>query len=133
MEFDEALKEVDHSSTMGLTFLRSYGQTVESFLEGNFSLGTANPERVEMLRAAVWYALNNPGSPDPIRMFIKQEPHKEAKLRVGRYRLISAVSFVDTMADRVMLRWLQNKAVANVGKTSCAVGASIRVEVARWS
>lgn len=39
---------------------------------------------------------------DPIRLFIKPEPHKESKLQNKRFRLISSVSVVDQLID-VML------------------------------
>lgn len=49
---------------------------------------------------------------DPIKVFIKREPHKTRKLQEGRLRLISAVSMVDTMIDRILFReffaWLKD-------------------------
>lgn len=45
---------------------------------------------------------------DPIKVFIKQEPHKEAKIAEKRFRLILAVSMVDTMIDRILFGWFQN-------------------------
>lgn len=41
---------------------------------------------------------------DPIKVFIKREPHKAEKVRDERYRIISAVSLVDTMIDRILFR-----------------------------
>lgn len=117
---------------MGMTHLRVYGQTIGEYLKGDHSLGTADPERVELLRAVVWQRLNDPQSPDPIRVFVKSEPHKQSKLDSGRYRLISAVSFVDTMTDRIMLRWLQNAVLDSLGSSSCMVGASPLDGGYRW-
>nr|UHS71535.1 MAG: putative RNA-dependent RNA polymerase [Barnaviridae sp.] len=45
---------------------------------------------------------------DPIRLFIKQEPHKKNKVAIGKLRLISGVSIVDQIIDR-MLHSCQNK------------------------
>lgn len=61
---------------------------------------------------------------DPIKLFIKQEPHKVAKLREGRLRLISAISLVDQIVDRVLFGGLQEAALSNVGRTPCMIGWS---------
>ncbi|CAR95877.1 hypothetical protein, partial [Wheat yellow dwarf virus-GPV] len=45
---------------------------------------------------------------DPIRLFVKQEPHKQSKLDEGRYRLIMSVSLVDQLVARVLFQ-RQNK------------------------
>jgi len=39
---------------------------------------------------------------DPIRLFIKQEPHSTAKLQEGRLRLISSMSLVDELVTRIL-------------------------------
>lgn len=45
---------------------------------------------------------------DPIYVFIKDEPHKLEKLAKERYRIISCVSILDTLVERVLYT-LQNK------------------------
>nr|QDG00393.1 P1-P2 fusion protein [Maize yellow mosaic virus] len=45
---------------------------------------------------------------DPIRLFVKGEPHKQAKLDEGRYRLIMSVSLLDQLVARVLFQ-NQNK------------------------
>ncbi|ULN99194.1 RNA dependent RNA polymerase RdRp P1-P2 [Pterostylis polerovirus] len=45
---------------------------------------------------------------DPIRLFVKGEPHKLSKLVEGRYRLIMSVSIVDQLVARVLFQ-NQNK------------------------
>lgn len=59
---------------------------------------------------------------DPIKVFVKPEPHKLKKIEEGRLRLISSVSLVDTMVDRVLFGWLQRKALTVVGKAPCLCG-----------
>jgi hypothetical protein len=59
---------------------------------------------------------------DNISVFIKPEPHKQMKLDEGRLRLISAVSFVDTMVDRVLFGWLAKRVLTTVGSTPVMVG-----------
>lgn len=39
---------------------------------------------------------------DPVRLFVKQEPHKLAKVLQGRFRLISSVSLVDQLVERMI-------------------------------
>nr|WNK15285.1 MAG: RNA-dependent RNA polymerase [Polerovirus monocotyledonae 1] len=45
---------------------------------------------------------------DPIRVFVKGEPHKQSKLDEGRYRLIMSVSMIDQLVARVLFQ-NQNK------------------------
>ena len=39
---------------------------------------------------------------DPIRLFVKQEPHTLKKCKEGRFRLISSVSLVDQIVERLL-------------------------------
>jgi len=39
---------------------------------------------------------------DAVKLFIKTEPHKQEKLETGRYRLISNVSLVDQVVERLL-------------------------------
>lgn len=59
---------------------------------------------------------------DPIKLFIKQEPHKIAKLKEERYRLISAVSVIDTMVDRMIFQDLFKVVVDRPLYTPVAIG-----------
>lgn len=45
---------------------------------------------------------------DPVKIFIKDEPHKLSKINEGRLRIISSVSLVDQIIERV-LHYVQNK------------------------
>lgn len=45
---------------------------------------------------------NCPACPDDIKFFIKLEPHKPEKIVANRYRLISCLSLVDQMVDRIL-------------------------------
>jgi len=49
------------------------------------------------------------GYTDPVRVFVKNEPHPEIKIKQGRLRLISSVSLVDQLVERVLMTQ-QNKA-----------------------
>nr|QZZ63315.1 hypothetical protein [Vespula vulgaris Luteo-like virus 2] len=59
---------------------------------------------------------------DPLRVFIKQEPHKVDKIQDGRLRLISCVSVVDAMVDRLLFMSLQKKAISTFDRTNIMIG-----------
>jgi len=50
---------------------------------------------------------------DPVRIFVKSEPHKIKKLLEGKVRLIHCVSIVDKLLEMVMVRHLTKKEIAN--------------------
>lgn len=59
---------------------------------------------------------------DSIQVFIKQEPHKVAKINEGRFRLISGVSMVDGIVDRILFQDLHAKIVPTLGDTPSMIG-----------
>lgn len=70
-------------------------------------------ERVELLSNRQVYGktaveLVEGGYVDPVRIFVKQEPHNIEKIKAGRFRLISSVSIVDQLVERLLFS-LQNK------------------------
>lgn len=123
-QFVLALEDLDPQSTTGLGPLQYWGSTVGDALGRDTLTGEYKPEKVEMLKQMVWTRLCNPDDADPILVFVKPEPHKVAKIKEGRLRLISAVGIVDTMVDRVMFRWLQQSCLASVGRTPVMIGWS---------
>lgn len=50
---------------------------------------------------------------DPVRVFVKDEPHKSAKVKEGRVRLIMSVSLADKMIEMLLSRHLHKLEVAN--------------------
>lgn len=104
--------------------MRYYGTTGRDAL-GGCSDGVNyyyNPERVSVLKLLVKHRLNNPSGADPIRVFVKHEPHSMVKLEEGRLRLISAVSLVDTVCDRIMFGGLVEQILGSVGQTPVMIG-----------
>lgn len=60
--------------------------------------------------------------PAPIKMFIKDEPHKLSKILDGRLRLISCLALEDQLLDRVIFYpWTQSE-IRNFEKISSKVG-----------
>nr|QIJ70118.1 RNA-dependent RNA polymerase [Jeffords solemo-like virus] len=102
--FTRSLLEIDLASIPGNCPLTRLGSTMREVL--GFDGVSFDPERVYVLRHYVLKRfidlLDGEKSADPIKVFIKQEPHKRQKLDEGRLRLISAVSIVDTMVDRML-------------------------------
>ncbi|APG75828.1 hypothetical protein 2 [Hubei sobemo-like virus 9] len=113
-------------STPGNCQFKSLGSTNKDIFK--YEAGICDPERVAMVRCAVKSRLDRLIAgyleADTINVFVKPEPHTTAKLTEGRLRLISAVSLVDTMIDRVLFGWVQRKALTVVGRTPCLCGWS---------
>lgn len=69
-------------------------------------LATTSATHVESLTAE---ELVQQGFCDPIRVFVKNEPHNSDKISQGRLRLISSISIVDQIIERI-LHVAQNQA-----------------------
>lgn len=52
------------------------------------------------LRGLSAFELAEKGFCDPVRVFVKNEPHSLEKMKQGRYRIISSVSLVDNIVQR---------------------------------
>lgn len=50
---------------------------------------------------------------DPIRLFVKPEPHLNKKIEEGRFRLISSVSIVDQIIDHMLFDPMNDLMVSN--------------------
>lgn len=84
-----------------------------------------DPVRREVLRTCVWQRMRNllvKPEADPLNVFVKQEPHKVKKIRENRFRLISGVSFVDTMIDRILFHGLAAAVKRSVMWTPALIG-----------
>lgn len=68
-------------------------------------------------------ALNGKPFSDPLNVFIKREPHSRKKLDEGRYRLISGVSMIDTMLDRIIFDFV--KRASETTDTPVRIGFSL--------
>lgn len=61
---------------------------------------------------------------DPIRLFVKPEPHKEKKLANRAYRLISSVSVIDQIIDGLLFGAMNQKIIDNYIEVPGKVGWS---------
>lgn len=59
---------------------------------------------------------------DNINLFIKEEPHKLLKLEEGRLRLISGVSLIDSIVDKMIFDDIFSVALSVPGETPSMVG-----------
>lgn len=111
--FDQALEELNMASSVGKCQMDRFGATIGVAL-GYDPIRGCDAERVEFLYHLVSSRLDSLRQglleADPINLFVKQEPHKESKISDGRYRLISAVSLVDTMIDRMLFGHIRQDA-----------------------
>jgi hypothetical protein len=105
-------------SSPGIPYSR-LGRTNKDVLEDGSSRGVVVGAIVERLRlfmrtdAQVVRNLTaeekvQQGFCDPVKIFIKQEPHKVQKIKDGKWRIISNVSIVDQVIERILYR-AQNK------------------------
>lgn len=120
------MSEIDWDSTPGNCSLSAFGTSNrEIFGWDGF---TTSPERVAIVRGTVrarfCELLEGGSEADPLNVFIKQEPIKAKKETVGAYRLISGVSLVDSLVDRILLGWLLRINLAKILETPSMVGWS---------
>lgn len=113
-------------STPGYCILTLLGSTNAQIFGWNGL--TNDPDRVSIVRAHVKLRfdelLAGRAKSDDIKVFVKQEPHKMKKIQDGTYRLISAVSLIDTFIDRILFAWIARAQLDSVGQTPCLVGWS---------
>jgi hypothetical protein len=62
---------------------------------------------------------------DPVRVFVKQEPHTSTKLKQERYRLIMSVSVVDQIIDRLLFSSQNSKEIDNWATLSAKPGMGL--------
>lgn len=123
--FDLSLEDLDVTSSVGLSSMRRFGTTIGEALgyTGLLKDLRFSAERVAIFRSLVRQRFES-RDPDPIRVFVKPEPHKEEKIQEGRFRLISAVGMTDAMLDRIMYGWLGAQVLSTVGRTPILIGWS---------
>lgn len=64
--------------------------------------------RIELSASVTAVDLVEMGLCDPVRLFVKQEPHPRRKIESRRFRLISSVSLIDQLVERILFGY-QNK------------------------
>nr|AWA82270.1 putative RNA-dependent RNA polymerase [Tama virus] len=118
--FERVVASLDWTSSPGYPYMRRAPSNRDLF---KVVEGVPNPERVAHMWGIVQMRLAARDS-DPIRLFIKSEPHKLKKLEDGRYRLISSVSVVDQIIDHMLFGTFNEKVVENWPYVPSKVGWS---------
>lgn len=101
LEFSHYLRVlagVDWNSSPGFPYFYEHTNN-----KGFFKVkdGVPSFERVMYVWGLIQERLEDSSS-DPIRLFIKPEPHKKKKIAEKRFRLISSVSIVDQLLDQMV-------------------------------
>lgn len=111
-------------SSVGICDVSVYGTTVGTAL--GWDELEFDPVKLAFFKHCVRYRINQllrgDRIADPINIFVKQEPHSREKIESGRFRLISAISLVDTMIDRMVFKPLTKKILSSPTKTPCWLG-----------
>lgn len=125
--FLPAILDVDMASVPGQCNLNTLGTTNKQVF-GIDSDGNFNLNNLRLIRSEVYTRYKSLCSgeaiADPLKVFIKQEPHKRKKLEEGRLRLIMSVSLIDAIVDRILFMKLMYKVVRNYAKTHVMIGWS---------
>lgn len=105
--FERVLDDLDWNSSPGYPYMLTHATNRQFFdvVDGKPSLAS---------KQKVWDMVTNrllDGSADPVRLFIKPEPHKQSKLDSYRYRLISSVSIIDQIIDHMLFGTLNKNMI----------------------
>nr|QIJ56917.1 RNA-directed RNA polymerase [Scaphoideus titanus sobemo-like virus 2] len=108
--FRRVIDGMDMSSTPGYPYQLSI-PTNGMFLGSNGD-GTFCESRLRAVYEIVLRQISEREA-DPIRLFIKQEPHKASKVEKEAWRLISSVSVVDQIIDHLLFDPMNHKLAQN--------------------
>lgn len=107
--FHRIVRELDWTSSPG------YPWCLQSTTNGQmFRVKDGVPDSSAV--AAVWQIVKSrleSRDCDPIRLFVKPEPHKQRKLDDMAYRLISSVSVIDQIIDGMLFADMNSRCIEN--------------------
>lgn len=115
------INQLDMTSSPGYPYLRRYTSN-STFFKCN-QQGSKDPERVHTIWNLVCSRLREKDC-DPIRLFIKQEAHKNKKIETGMLRLISSVSVIDQIIDHMIFGDFNQMLLDNHGTQPVKTGWS---------
>lgn len=107
------------------------GKVLESFSVYIANLTVARIRKlasvsIDYLRTKTSMELATEGFCDPVRVFVKNEPHSLLKMSQGRYRIIASVSLVDSLLQRCVFqrqdeleiaKWTEHPSQPGIGFT----------------
>lgn len=118
--FERVLSQLDMASSPGYPYLLQYATNGDM-------LGCKQGVIDESRKAMVWRLVTDriiEKTTDPIRLFVKPEPHKVTKIKSHRYRLISSVSLIDQIIDHMLFGSMNQKMIDNYIDLPSKVGWS---------
>jgi hypothetical protein len=106
-DIDRVLKSVKGDSSPGVPYSALGGTNAEVLQHYREFIRDCVVDRIQRLMSIDAEGLSSRelvqlGLCDPVRLFVKNEPHKEAKTKAGRFRLIMSVSLVDQLVERLI-------------------------------
>lgn len=124
--FDECLGDLRNQSSVGYSGMYRYGPTIGEALK--FDGVKYDATQVSIFKMMVLQKMTDmfEGNYEaqPIKVFVKAEPHKQAKADEGRYRLIMAVALEDAMIDRMLYSPILRACIRNWEKLPVKIGYS---------
>nr|UGO57474.1 MAG: hypothetical protein 2 [Riboviria sp.] len=114
------VKDLEFTSSPGVPYLYTFPNIGTMF---GYRDGTLDDDRLLSVWGLVKQRLID-RSCDPIRVFVKAEPHKVKKLENKAYRLIASVSVVDQIIDALLFNPLNDLVVENFIDSPIKVGWS---------
>lgn len=137
-----ALLEVQPDSGPGVPLNRLAGENealLEKYLDNVVDAVVARLQLLAFVDEKILHEMDpvelvERGFCDPIRLFVKNEGHDEAKLSSGRVRLISSVSIVDQIVERILSTSQNNaeKADWKTNPTKVGIGFSDDDNMFMW-
>lgn len=116
--FERVVRELEWTSSPGYPYMHQFASNGAMFAVQE---GVPSRDRIQMVWEIVQRRLVERTS-DPIRLFVKQEPHKLKKINNKAYRLISSVSVVDQLIDAMLFDTMNQSMVDNLCRIPSKVG-----------
>lgn len=119
--YERCVRSIDMTSSPGYPYMRRATTNGVFFQVKD---GVYNEARLREVWEVVKLKIRERRS-DPIRLFIKPEPHKQKKLDEQRYRLISSVSVLDQIIDAMLFGSMNDAVIENCITVPCKGGWSV--------
>lgn len=124
------LSQVNPKSSPGVPFMHM--ERTKGVLLNNYSamVVSAVKERLRILnsvdlRRQTAVELVMEGFCDPVRLFVKNEPHSKEKAETSRWRLISSLSIIDEVVERILCSVQNGTEILNWSTVPSKVGFGV--------
>lgn len=107
--FNRAILRLDMRSSPGYPYMLTAPTNGDYFKIGE----EWNEDRINHMWELVNLRIRTESEADPIRTFIKPEPHTDKKILEGRYRIISSVSVADQLIDHMLFGDMNDLLIKN--------------------